>query len=186
MDDADSSDGWCGGCGLVGRGGVAVPAGGQTGEVSQPFEFSGEPEDYVVPAGVCSVTVDAFGAEGGDYLGQETPTVGGLGGRVTATIPVTPGETLIVRVGGRGTDSDIPNGAIVEADGDVSAADVTIAVFGPGGFNGGGDGVTPPTTRVPVGAVAPMSVKVATRSRPRRGRGWRRWRRRDRQQPGHR
>ena len=45
---------------LLAAAGFAVPAGGQTGEVSQPFEFSGEPEDFVVPAGVCSVTVDAF------------------------------------------------------------------------------------------------------------------------------
>ena len=125
---------------LLAAAGFAVSAGGQTGEVSQPFEFSGEPEDFVVPAGICSVTVDAFGAAGGDYLGREIPTVGGLGGRATATIPVTPGETLIVRVGGRGTDSDIPNGLTAEADGDASAADVTVAVFGPGGFNGGGDG----------------------------------------------
>ncbi len=125
---------------LLAAAGFAVPAGGQSGEVSEPFEFSGEAEDFVVPAGVCSVTIDAFGAAGGDYLGTEIPTVGGLGGRATAIVPVTPGETLVVRVGGRGTDSDIPNGTVAEADGDVSVADVTVAVFGPGGFNGGGDG----------------------------------------------
>jgi hypothetical protein len=57
-----------------------------------------------MPAGVTSVTIQTFGAQGGAG-GVETsgftPSVGGNGGAVNATITVTPGETLIVNVGGR-------------------------------------------------------------------------------------
>ncbi len=80
---------------------------------------------FEVPNGVTSITAEVFGAQGGDVLGTSvqfgTP---GLGGGVTGVqIPVTPGELLEVRVGGRGFDS---SGASSPAP--------------PGGFNGGGDG----------------------------------------------
>jgi len=53
---------------------------------------------------------------------------GGLGGETTATIPVTPGETLIVTVGGRGQDigSSVPDGGTPDGGsggaGEVSGA----------------------------------------------------------------
>ncbi len=85
---------------------------------SQEFDWTGGIQDFTVPANVCQVTVDAFGAEGG--VGATTvPPAGGLGGRATAMVAVTPGETLQVNVGGQG--------------GTVSA-----------GFNGGGVGGTAP------------------------------------------
>jgi hypothetical protein len=49
-----------------------------------------------VPAGVTSVTLQAFGAEGG---GLGVGVGGGQGGHSVATITVTPGETLFVYVG---------------------------------------------------------------------------------------
>ncbi len=67
---------------------------------SQTFDVPGT-YDFVVPVGVTSLTVDAYGASGGS--GDGNPAVaGGLGGRTTATIAVTPGETLKVVVGGAG------------------------------------------------------------------------------------
>jgi hypothetical protein len=48
---------------------------------------------WTVPAGVTSIGVDASGAQG-------SGTLGGLGGRVLAIVPVTPGEALTVEVGG--------------------------------------------------------------------------------------
>src|SRR5205823_13832347 len=73
---------------------------------------------------VCSITVDALGAEGAansstNSLGGSIP---GLGGEATATIPVTPGETLSVMVGGQGEPGVNGSGP------------------GAGGFNGGGSG----------------------------------------------
>src|SRR5262245_29496595 len=60
---------------------------------------------FVVPADVCEITVDAIGAEGGGVTGD-----GGLGGEAVATVPVTPGESLQVRVGGRGGNPVLQTG----------------------------------------------------------------------------
>lgn len=82
---------------------------------STTFAFTGGTQPFIVPAGVTSIRIDASGAQGG--TGRNS-TAGGLGGRVEATIAVTPGETLTVLVGGLGQDGG--NGAA--------------------GFNGGGAG----------------------------------------------
>lgn len=76
------------------------------------FTFTNGFQTYVVPTNVCSITVVALGAAGGD-------TGGGLGGSAQGTFPVTPGETLQVYVGGMG----VPG-----------------ALGGSGGFNGGARG----------------------------------------------
>jgi hypothetical protein len=89
---------------------------------SQTFNYTGASQTFVVPAGVTHVTVDALGAAGGPTSIAGTG-VGGLGGRTTATIAVSPGETLTVRVGGQGEISFLVTGN--EAN---------------GGFNGGGHG----------------------------------------------
>lgn len=93
----------------------ALSAGAQT----QTFSYTGAQQSFVVPAGVTSVTIEAWGAQG--WSGSNT---GGLGGYATGQLDVTPGETLYVYVGGQGT---------------VSIGD---AVPSGGGFNGGGDGTT--------------------------------------------
>lgn len=51
---------------------------------------------FVVPAGVTSLRVSVAGAEGG----QTVYGAPGRGGVVDATIPVTPGESLQINVGG--------------------------------------------------------------------------------------
>ncbi|MFN8297139.1 MAG: HYR domain-containing protein [Chitinophagales bacterium] len=73
---------------------------------SQTFNYTGGAQTFIVPSGVTSITVDVKGAAG---YGLQ-----GLGGRVQATIPVTPGESLQINVGGAGTETT-------------------------GGFNGGGN-----------------------------------------------
>src|SRR5690606_3996621 len=82
---------------------------------------TGAEQTFVVPEGVTSVVVDAYGAEGGGTSNccSGLPR-GGDGGRVQATPPVTPGETLYIYVGGRGGNGDGLGAAV------------------PGGFNGGG------------------------------------------------
>ena len=88
------------------------------------FDFTGEPQQFIVPAGVTLITVDAYGARGGDGWnvdnGGSVKGVGGLGGSVQATLAVTAGETLYIYVGGAGEDATTGPGA--------------------GGWNGGGDG----------------------------------------------
>jgi hypothetical protein len=105
---------------------VAGPAGGGTS--SETFEFEDETQTFTVPDNVCEIRVIALGAGGGDstdsVLAETVP--GGTGGRAEATIPVTPGETLTVRVGGEGEDTVTVGG--------------TGGLGGEGGFNGGADG----------------------------------------------
>lgn len=88
------------------------------------FNFTGGPQQFIVPAGVTLITVDAYGARGGDGWnadgGGSVKGLGGLGGFVQATLTVTPGEVLNVYVGGAGEDATTSPGV--------------------GGWNGGGDG----------------------------------------------
>lgn len=60
------------------------------------FNYTGAVQNYTVPACVYSITVDIKGAEGG--VAAASP--GGKGGRVRASLPVTPGEVLNIYVGG--------------------------------------------------------------------------------------
>src|SRR5713226_3012247 len=91
----------------------------QTQQVN--FNFTGAAQTWVVPTGVTSINIDARGPQGGANPNEPSVT-GGKGGRVQTTLAVTPGETLVIYVGGRGGDLIGPN------------------TGGPGGFNGGGTG----------------------------------------------
>ena len=75
--------------------GVATSAAGAD-PGSATFTYTGAAQTWTVPDGVTAVAVEVDGAQGGD------PDYGGLGGRVQATLAVTPGETLQVNVGGQG------------------------------------------------------------------------------------
>ena len=81
------------------------------GTGSQTFSYTGGQQIWVVPTGVTSITVDAYGAQGGSNWVNNT----NFGGYVQADIAVTPGSTLYVYVG------EQPTGLT-------------------GGFNGGGNG----------------------------------------------
>ena len=75
--------------------------------------FSGpDLQQFVVSDGVTELVVEAFGAQGGtggtcENDGCGAGGEGGLGSHITAVIPVTPGETLTVIVGGRGGDGPL-------------------------------------------------------------------------------
>ena len=63
------------------------------------YDYTGTAVDYVVPAGVTSIRIDAAGAQGGNGSGG----IGGLGATMSGTFTVTPGETLTVIVGQQGS-----------------------------------------------------------------------------------
>jgi hypothetical protein len=66
-----------------------------------------------VPSGVTKITVDMAGAQGGtawNYLGATSYSLGGYGGRMVASYPVTPGSTIYISVGGAGGSSGIYTG----------------------------------------------------------------------------
>ena len=93
---------------------------------SKTFNYFGSEQHFKVPRGVTQLTVTARGASGPyGATGSYCTVIGGLGGVVKATIPVTPGETLAVFVGGEGT---------------IGAVCGSQYGNGNGGFNGGGDG----------------------------------------------
>ena len=86
------------------------------------FDYTGAPQTWTVPANVSSATFDVYGAQGGGLRGIFSDTPGGRGGEAKATLPVRPGNTMTIVVGGAG----LP----------VKCGDAFTPT--PGGYNGGG------------------------------------------------
>ena len=99
--------------------------------------YTGGSQSFTVPAGVTSIAVNIDGASGG------TGTYAGLGGQVTGTISVTPGEVLTIIVGGDngyggggaggGSGGSGGGGTFIE-----DASGNYLAVAGAGGAGGSG------------------------------------------------
>ena len=87
------------------------------------FNYTGSYQAFKVPVGVTSITVTAYGAQGGTCTIGCGSRNGGLGGSIQAVVSVTPGQVLFVYVGGMGLGA--PSGTSVA-----------------GGYNGGGSGDT--------------------------------------------
>jgi Glycine rich protein/FG-GAP repeat len=71
------------------------------------FDFTGADQEYIVPAGITAINVKMWGAGGGaSYITAGFTTTrtgkGGAGAYVSATLVVTPGETLTLMVGSGG------------------------------------------------------------------------------------
>jgi PASTA domain/Glycine rich protein len=90
---------------------------------TQTFTAPGA-HNFVVPAGVTSIYVNAVGAAGSGCV----RSFGGSGASVTAVVPVSPGEQLYVGVGGVGTTG--------------TGLEFCSADGGGGGFGGGANGGT--------------------------------------------
>jgi hypothetical protein len=78
------------------------------GSVSCVFSYSGNatgstgsPQTFVVPKAVTQLTIEAWGAEGGDF--SALTDSGGPGGYVKGSLAVQPGDVLSIRVGGKPT-----------------------------------------------------------------------------------
>ena len=111
-----------GGCGSRSDNGAALPPNGATlppngaGKVlshHRSFYYTGREQRFRVPPSIKWIGVVVRGGGGANASGSGAS--GGRGGRVHAYIPVTPGETLAIYVGGEGQGMS-------------------------GGFNGGADG----------------------------------------------
>jgi RHS repeat-associated protein len=89
----------------------------QGSTASATLGYTGASQQWVVPAGVSSVTVEAWGAQGGNggmaassgQQGAGYGAIGAKGGYIKGTIAVTPGETLGVVVGGVGKTATTTN-----------------------------------------------------------------------------
>ena len=125
--------------GLVARGASAQSPPPVCTAIQQTFRATGAVQQFVVPPGVTSVTIDAAGGQGGGP--------GGLGARVVASFAATPGETLNVVTGqagglappGEGNRGGGGGGSFVYRS--ATATGLLIAAAGGGGsWVGFGDG----------------------------------------------
>ena len=128
---------------------LQIPAAHAT---STTFSYTGAEQQYTVPARISAVTITAIGAIGSEYY-DSGPA--GLGASVTATVPVTPGETLYVEVGGSGFTEDFDGGGTGNGSGggasdvrtcslsscSLSSDDTRLVVAGGGGGAGGPAGL---------------------------------------------
>jgi hypothetical protein len=88
-------------------------------QVTQTFAFTGSMQTFTVPNCVSSISLELRGAQGANAQDKlTTNSTGGLGGRATGVLAVSPGQVLNIFVGGVGNTN------------------------GSGGFNGGASGGT--------------------------------------------
>lgn len=134
--------------------------GGNTGAENTLIYSTAGSNTFVVPSGVTSITVKAWGAGGSGGNGSSSTGSGGAGGGggfSQATLTVTPGESLTVNVGSGGTKaSAASNGGygggfsallrsstylIQAGGGGGGGAAYSTSNGGAGGAGGGGNGV---------------------------------------------
>ena len=99
------------------------------------FAFTGSVQTWVCPAGVTTITIEGWGAEGGSpSLGTAVP---GKGGYVECDYAVIPGTTYYIYVGGKGANASGITGGVGGLNSGRTAK-------GGGGANyaGGGGGST--------------------------------------------
>ena len=104
---------------------ISVPRLFSQCQLTTTFSYTGSIQTFVVPIGADSITVMAWGG-GGSGGGSDSygGAAGGGGAYITSTIPVTPGQTLSVIVGG---------GALIGGS--------CPTVNNPGGAGGWGNGI---------------------------------------------
>ncbi|MBR57053.1 MAG: hypothetical protein CMH54_03245 [Myxococcales bacterium] len=105
--------------------------------VSQTFEYTGSIVSYVVPAGITSLTIEAWGAQGSDGIAG----AGGLGAHIRGDFIVSPGETLSILVGQKRGSETASGGHYMNSTGGgggsfIARGSVPLVVAGGGGGGG--------------------------------------------------
>jgi len=128
------------GASSVAAGGYLYSIGG-TSFSGQIYNTQGS-DTFVVPSGINNITVKMWGGGGGGGAGSASGAggAGGGSGYVNATIPVTPGESLNIYVGGRGGDGVRNTSGGGGGGGGYSSIyrGSTLLVIAAGGAGGGG------------------------------------------------
>jgi hypothetical protein len=109
---------------------------------SESFGSTGSIASFVVPDCVTSLTIEAFGGQGGG--GRSPAGGGGLGARVKGDFSVSGGQVLQILVGGQGVDAVVGNMDIREQGGGTGGGGsfVVEAANQPMLIAGGGGGAT--------------------------------------------
>ncbi|MCR9100370.1 MAG: HYR domain-containing protein, partial [bacterium] len=97
---------------------------------SDTLEFNGTIQTFVVPEGVTSMKIEAYGAQGGDA----NVGFGGLGAYMSGTFAVTPGQVIDVLVGEKPAVSNGGGGGTFVVDHDTG----TPLIIAGGGGGGAG------------------------------------------------
>ncbi len=125
-------------CGVSGQ--SSLPVGINYAPGTQTFTYTGGQQIFTVHACVSSITIAAYGAQGGGVYNN-----GGLGGSANGTLQVTPGQLLNVFVGGQNGYNGGGNGggmgggmSDVRIGGTSTGNWVIVAGGGGGGGNNGG------------------------------------------------
>ena len=121
---------------------------------SATFNYTGTPQNFVVPQGVCILKVKSWGAGGGggagDCKGADKGGNGGGGAYVYSEIAVTPGQTLTIIVGGGGKGGSFAGNNVVGGGGlpgwgngvvDGGAGGNGFTYSGAGGAGGAASGI---------------------------------------------
>lgn len=107
------------------------------GANSVTFNYSGSPTTWTVPPGICSIQIDARGAQGANGNGGN----GGLGAKMVGLFSVTPGQVINIRVGQQGLNNNSSGGHSGQSVGGGGGTYVTsngnILVIAGGGGGGG-------------------------------------------------
>ena len=107
------------------------------------YTHTGADQSLVVPAGVNYIFVKMWGGGGGggSYGGWRQGSLGGAGGFSHGIIPVVPGETISIRVGGRGLA--VPGSTNAYPDGGRASVSGTDNRYG--GSGGGSSSIRVPS-----------------------------------------
>jgi gliding motility-associated-like protein len=120
-------------------------------QVIANYSYTGGVQTFVVPCGVSSINVKAWGAGGsGGGIDTYSGAIGGGGAFIQTTLEVTPGQTLTIIVGGGALGggpclSNSPGGAGGWGNGQIGGArggnSGSQGCSGGGGGGGGGTGI---------------------------------------------
>ncbi|HUN37272.1 MAG TPA: hypothetical protein VMU95_35180 [Trebonia sp.] len=114
---------------------------------------------FTVPSGVRQATFTVQGAQGGS---SQAGVAGGRGGKVTAVLPVSPGQVLQVSVGGQGQAKSASNGGSSEVSTESAGLPKRLLLAGGGGGAGGTAGTN---------YIAPSASSVSSSTGVRCGNG---------------
>ncbi|HXB13799.1 MAG TPA: hypothetical protein VNZ45_17550, partial [Bacteroidia bacterium] len=110
-------------------------------QIDSTFTYTGAPQNWTVPCGVSSITITAYGAQGGNSTNNTY--LGGLGAKMVGTFAVSVSQVLTVVVGSQGMSSGVNPGSGGGGGSGVAfgATPLIIAGGGAGRNNGSYDSI---------------------------------------------